>query len=119
MNEPYSCMFFPGILRENSRNFISRNQVVAIIIENHLSQRLFSDTKQLVLLVVASVESSVKVRQHVGVNCNSQNKQKPRERNLGCSLSCLSAEQSLVIAKQFEGLSKQSKSFEGLAGIAA
>ena len=38
--------------------------------------------KQLVLLVVASVESSVYVRQHVGVNCNSQNRQKPRERSL-------------------------------------
>lgn len=38
--------------------------------------------KQLVLLVVAFVESSVYVRQHVGVNCNSQNRQKPRERSL-------------------------------------
>ena len=37
----------------------------------------------------------------------------------GSSLSCLSAEQSLVITKQFEGSREQKKSFDGFADLAA
>ena len=59
MNEPYSYMLFPGLLREKARNFTSRSQVAALIIESQLSRKLFSGMKQLVLLVVASAESSV------------------------------------------------------------
>lgn len=49
---------FLSILRDKARNFTSRNRVVAVTIENEASRRVFSGTKQLLVLVAASLESS-------------------------------------------------------------
>ena len=49
---------FLSILRDKARNFTSRNRVVAVTIENEVSRRVFSGTKQLLVLVAASLESS-------------------------------------------------------------
>lgn len=63
---------FPSILREKAKEIR-----FVIITDNWASRRMFSGTKQLVLLAAASVESSVKFKQHVGVNGKSQNGRNP------------------------------------------